>query len=257
MDIRDEIAQLRSLGKVQSNVYSEDSIRNPEEYIFDGDTILLSQKDHGVSRLYYYTLQFDKINKVTKDLKGAEYVLEFMTRTVDEYQETLKDAGFSAISHLMRMSARDVSKAFECPAIMQYADDGIGIKPPQEECVAINKVLWNVFDTRISHLLSDEEIAESIRKGEITIHKTGNRIVSILQVIEEPKKFYINQVYNGGEKRFIHAMLLQRLKHYIESGGKYAYAWVDRDNVASIKFHQKYGFSHDGMWNMVYSLRKA
>ena len=47
-------------------------------------------------------------------------------------------------------------------------------------------------------------------------------------------------------------MLQNRLKPYVEQGGKYVYAWIEKNNIASLKFHSKYGLAHDGMWNMVY-----
>ena len=57
-----------------------------------------------------------------------------------------------------------------------------------------------------------------IREGQISIHrnKEGN-IDAILQAEEMPKKFYINQIVNKAEKNVIHAILLNRLKKYIEA----------------------------------------
>ena len=54
----------------------------------------------------------------------------------------------------------------------------------------------------------------------------------------------------------IHALLLNRLAEYAETGGKYLYAWIEDKNTASIKFHKKYGMRHDGMWNMIYSVER-
>ena len=51
-------------------------------------------------------------------------------------------------------------------------------------------------------------------------------------------------------------MLQKRLKDYVNQGGKYAYAWVEKNNIASVKFHEKYGMKFDGLWNMVYALKK-
>ena len=71
-----------------------------------------------------------------------------------------------------------------------------------------------------------------------------------------PKKFYINQVVNQGERKTIHAILLNRLEAYTNAGGKYLYAWVEDKNTASLKFHEKYGMKHDGMWSMIYSIER-
>ena len=71
-----------------------------------------------------------------------------------------------------------------------------------------------------------------------------------------PKKFYINQIVNKGKREIIHAILLNRLEEYIKAGGKYLYAWVEERNIASVKFHEKYGMKHDGMWSMSYSIER-
>ena len=52
--------------------------------------------------------------------------------------------------------------------------------------------------------------------------------------------------------KIIHAMMLNRLKKYSETGGRYIYAWIDEKNIASIKFHKKYGMEPDGIWDIIY-----
>ena len=47
-------------------------------------------------------------------------------------------------------------------------------------------------------------------------------------------------------------MMLNRLKKYSETGGRYIYAWIDEKNIASIKFHKKYGMEPDGIWDIIY-----
>ena len=102
-------------------------------------------------------------------------------------------------------------------------------------------------------MLFDDELAEIIKEKKVIIHK-DKQIDALLQIDVLPKKFYINQVINKADKCVIHAMLLSELSKYIQNGGQYIYSWVEENNIASMKFHQKYGMSHDGMWNIVYRL---
>ena len=128
----------------------------------------------------------------------------------------------------------------------------------EQDAEEINKILWVTFHTEISHLLSDDELRDKIRDEQITVHRNkDNHIDALLQADIMPKKFYINQVVNKGEKKAVHAILLNRLEQYIGAGGKYLYAWVEDKNIASMKFHEKYGMKHDGMWSMIYKIERS
>lgn len=257
-EIWGQIEVLKKQGRVQSNLYSNAHVilDHLDEAVFTNKTILATFLDHGVRRLYYYTLDFSDITAAAEKLSSGVCVLEFMTRDPSEYRDFLQSAGFLPLAGMMRMAVDDCAAAFQNPEISGFYNASIGYYPDETEAEEINRILWQVFDTRISHLCTDEEIVDALRKREITIHRDENRTIeAVLQAVVNPKKFYINQIYNGTEKRIIHAMLLNRLKAYIDAGGKYAYAWVAEDNNVSIKFHKKYGFLPDGMWNMVYQLK--
>ena len=77
-------------------------------------------------------------------------------------------------------------------------------------------------------------------------------MVSLLQAIVKPRKYYINQVINRGDKNAFHTMVNHSFKAYCDQGGKYAYAWIDPMNIASQRFHMRYGFVLDGMVTQIY-----
>lgn len=137
--------------------------------------------------------------------------------------------------------------------VMAYYDDAVGYMADISETQEIKEKMWSVFDTRVSHLLEDDELMEAIKRKEICIYRNeAGKIEAFVQTVVQPRRFYINQIYNGTEKNVIHAMLLRRLREYTEGGGQYLYAWAEEKNIASLKFHGKYGMKPDGMWNMVY-----
>ena len=135
-----------------------------------------------------------------------------------------------------------------------YFDKSVGRLAEPGDAPLIYDLLWKIFDTDISHLPSIDAVNASIERKEFTLYKGDNGNISLLQADIKPRSFYINQVYNGNEKRIIHAMLLNRLSEYCSQGGKYAFAWVDENNTASLKFHQKYKMKHDGLWDIVYKV---
>lgn len=256
-DVRNLRQQLKNIGRVETNVFSDDVLENAEELYQSEKSLLISSVDCNVRRLYYYTVDFSSLGSLIPLLKNQEYVLEFLTRNADEKSAFLKGNGFSLLAQMMRVSTLDCTNALSDQAVSQYGDDSIGVYPNLALCSAINEKLHEIFDSRVSHLLSDDGLKKAIENGEITIHQdSAGNVDAILQVVTQPKRFYINQIFNGAEKKVIHAMLQKRLRDYVNQGGKYAYAWVEKNNIASVKFHEKYGMKFDGLWNMVYALKK-
>lgn len=253
--INKAIEELKETGLVITNVYSTDILSLAETFIRDDHAILLVHNDHGVERLYYYAHSLQDIKNLLTGLPAKEYVLEYITKNPGDYEEMLQRMGFFCFAQMMRMSVKNWTLQNDADKFGQYYDSTVGIFPNADMAKEVNQVLWNVFDTRVSHLLNDEEMALAIVNKEILIHQDSNGMIdAVLQTITQPKRFYINQVYNGADRSIIHAMMRKRLKEYTDAGGKYVYAWVDSNNLASIKFHQKYGLKHDGLWNMVYVL---
>lgn len=256
-DIRSLRQQLKNIGRIETNVFSDAALENAEELYQSEKSLLISSFNSSVRRLYYYTVDFSSLCSLIPLLKNQEYVLEFLTRNADEKSALLNECGFSLLAQMMRFSTTDCTNALSDQLVSKYADDSIGEYPDSDLCSSINKKLHEIFDSRVSHLLNDEDLKKAIENGEITIHQgSAGTVDAILQVAVQPKRFYINQIINGSKKRIIHAMLQKRLKDYVNQGGKYAYAWVEKNNIASVKFHEKYGMKFDGLWNMVYLLKR-
>lgn len=239
------------LQRFLNNCYSMDVIEKCTNLWSLGDEFVLSYEDHGVQRLTYFTKSQDSLNELLKQIDSGHWYLEFMTKNPEEFIP----AGFSLKAKLMRLANPDCRSVFEKDSpVLQYRDSAIVESAQTKDAAEINRILWDTFQTEISHLLTDEEVTDNIRQ--FTIHRENSMIDAVLQADVMPKKYYINQIVNRGEKKNIHAMLLNGLEEYIAQGGKYLYAWVEDKNIASQKFHQKYGMIHDGMWNMLYSLEK-
>ena len=236
--------------RLDTNCYSIDVIKRADSISELGDSFAFSYEDHGIKRLCFFASDYDTLSKLLNGFENGPYYLEVMTREPDSICLT----GVECISRLMRLSNNDCNTAFDNDEITRFRDDDIVQTAEVADTNEINKLLWSTFKTEVSHLLSDDELSEVIRKGNVLIHKAG-AIDAVLQVDVMPKKFYINQVINLAGKEVIHAMMLYKLDSYRYNGGKYMYSWVDENNIASLKFHGKYGMEHDGMWNLVYKVK--
>ena len=232
-----------------TNCYSFDALDSVNGFFECGESFAISSEDHGINRLYFFAKDKDEMGSLMGSVDKGVYFVEYMTKDPDE----LTIAGAAVIARMKRIVNKDCSTVLEDPVLEVYRDDTIGEYADVKDAREINKILWSTFQTEISHLLSDEEIEEIIKANKMIIHR-GDQIDALLQVDVMPKKFYINQVINKADKSVIHAMLLSELAKYVQNSGKYMYSWVEENNIASMKFHQKYGMSHDGMWNLVYRL---
>lgn len=248
--IQDKVLKARLL-RLLNNCYSTDTIAHSTNFWQKNDEFVFSWEDHGIQRLTFFVRDWHNLDELLTQVDSGRYFLEFMTKDPQEYIP----AGSERIAGMMRLANTDCRSVFEPDSpVLPYKDPIIGQQAEERDAKEINQILWSIFHTEISHLLTDDELKEKI--AQFTIHKEQNMIDALLQADVLPKKFYINQIVNKGEKKNIHAMLLNRLESYVAKGGKYLYAWVEDRNIASQKFHRKYGMTHDGMWNMLYCLER-
>ena len=237
-----------------TNCYSIDVVEYSQELWSHGDEFVFSYEDHGIQRLVYFVRNWEALDRLLAEIEKGRIYIEFMTKNPDEYRPD----GALLTASMMRMSNMDCNSVFDLDSPVKKIKNAAPVETANEQDIAeINSILWEAFHTEISHLLSDEELLYKIHAGQITIHRNDTgKIDALLQAEVMPKKFYINQVVNKGNREIIHSILLCRLEEYVEAGGKYLYAWVEDKNTASIKFHQKYGMNHDGMWSMIYRIER-
>lgn len=252
------ISLLRKTGRVITNCFvSFDPSDNKEYEVFSSEkTIIIINCEYKVNRVWFYTTDSQDFAELAAcSLRNAEYTLDIVGRDPSLLKDELASAGFLCIAEMMRLSSNNISEVFSSDsAVHKYLGCEYGATAVVSDADEISDILWRTFDTRISHLPDNAELADMISKEQFTIYRNHEqRITSLLQTLAEPKKLYINQVYNSAEPEIIHAMLLNKIKQYCDQGGKYLYSWVEKNNIASIKFHQKYNLKHDGLWDIVYS----
>ena len=233
-----------------TNVYTTDVVERATDLWMEEDGFLFSYEDHGISRLAYCVTSLDVLLRLIRKVQSGTHYMEFMTAEDLDFAPDLE-----LVTRLKRLANADCRTVFDDPVLCRFRDEAIGEIARPSDAHEINQILWAVFHTEISHLLWDDEIEERIGKGMFTVHR-ADEIDAVLMADVMPKKFYINQIVNRGDRRNIHAMLLNRLWDYVQGGGKYLYAWVEEGNIASIKFHGKYGMRHDGMWSVLWRLKR-
>lgn len=249
------INNLKKICKPLTNCYSLSVIENADDIWDYEESFLFSCNDNGINRLFFYVQDKFHLKKILSNLDSGTFYIDFITMDDNQYSKVF--SGEILLAKMMRVATRDCSKILDDYTIMKYEDDSAGIVATYDDVHEINQLLWSEFDTAISHLCDDKELAGIVEKKEILIHRgNDNHIDALLQTDIKPKSFYINQVYNKGDKKNIHAIMIKRLKEYYKNGGRYVYAWVSENNIASLRFHKKYGLVHDGTWDIVYCIKR-
>ena len=217
-------------------------------------TLLLIDFEGGASRVQFVTSDKNDLAQMLASVQEA-VTLDVIGRNPKELKGVLAQGGFHPIAQMRRWANRDISMVLDDNSAInkKYGNIKSGGVACEDDARQILDIYKKTFDTRISHLPSLEELRENIRQGEVVIHQEAGRIRTILQRTIEPKRFYIHQVYNDGEKVWLHSLLLAELRRYYAQGGRYLYAWVQDTNIASQKMHAKYGLAPDGLWDIVYA----
>lgn len=243
----------RELGFI-TNCYSLDVVNHIHNIWKLGDDFVFSYMDHGILRLIYFVADWRNLDVILDEIDGEKYYLEFLTRNPDEYIPR----NSKTMAKMKRLSNTDCRSVFASDSPVLIYKNAVPVQPAEVDDVKrINQILWDAFLPAISHLLNDDEIKQKIKCGHFFVHKNElGQIDALLQEDMLPKKYYINQIVNRAEKEVVHCLLLNRLEEYVNLGGRYLYAWVQDNNIASLKFHGKYGMKHDGMWSMIYSLER-
>lgn len=256
-DIKDRVFEkirIANSKRFISNCYSLDVVAKCNNLWEADDGFIFSYEDHGIERLIYFVKEWDLLDKLLLMISTGKFFLEYVTKSSLDYD--IHNA--KIITKMIRLSNADCNSVFDNGSELLKYKDTVSIEKAQiSDTENINKILWESFHTEISHLLYDDELKEKIANGDLTIHRNNNyEIDAILQAEVLPKKFYINQVINKADKQVIHAILLNRLEEYVSKGGKYLYSWVEENNIASMKFHKKYGMKEDGTYSMIYSIER-
>lgn len=252
--LQDKINAARA-NRLINNFYASDVSEKACGIWENGDEFVFAYEDHGINRLIFFVKDLKSIDVILKQIHQGKYFIDIIGRNRgDDLSSDIK-----AIAHLKRYSNPDCRSVFDNGSEVIIYKGSVSVETALEEDASeLNKLLWSTFNTEVSHLLFDDELRTVIRSGQISLHRNDEGIIdALLQADVLPKKFYINQIINKScRKEVIHSILLDRLEGYVANGGKYLYSWIEETNNASLKFHEKYGMKHDGLWNTVYCLER-
>ena len=221
-EITQKITEIRKKGNVIINncyinfmTYPIHKITN---CIVGENTICVVVIDEEINRLYTCSRDKDELSYIIRTRSDlCNSVVEIVSREREDQRKLIADCGLVLLSSLLRVACDDIS-VDKIQGLIKKSDDyGDSKTALAEECDAkeILEILQREFDQRISHIGSIDSIREAINNEQfIIVRDSENRIVSLLQKHEMPRKYYINQIINRGCKSSFYEMVYNSIKQY-------------------------------------------
>lgn len=254
----EKINDLKHQGKkCSTNCYYSFALSDKSDWdVFStSDSLIILNEEYMSSRVWFYSTDPDDLSHSLKNcFPEKELVLEIISKSSDLMKNEILNGGFEHLADMRRFSNQKVSDIFtEDSIVSKFENAVLPSAAALSDADDIYKLLWETFDTRISHLPDKKQLCEAVKNGEFTVFRnSASELTALLQVVSTKKSFYINQVINKDDRKIIHSMLTAKLKEYVQNGGEYVYSWIEDTNTASLKFHAKYGLKPDGLCNIVY-----
>lgn len=246
--IQDFVTQIRSLKRGFVTNFFWNERKHPYWlavgsmfYDIENESIVMMHKDNDFSNIFYISTSLEE---AAKHICGLKYendeVLDLVIKDDDKKQLVpFVNTGFIEYRHLLRMShVGSFDIASWCPEGVVSAHKG--------DIPSLMKTLSMGFDPLAEQLPSEEELSDSIERGEVLLIKDGEAICGFIMFEIIGKTWHLRYWYTSSDyrNRGIGANLL---KAALITGKdtKRQILWVMSLNDNAIKRYEHYGFKKE------------
>lgn len=254
--IKKEVSNIKKSGnKIITNYFTFNYNNKIINIYKDEKSIFFIIEDNMVFRGYFFSTDEDNLSLLLKKVK-EECIVEILTKDEPlKYDNIFLSSGFVFNSIFKRYSNDNLKLKLNesIPNKLKNLEfRKYGKIATLDDVDLLHNKLYETFDHRTSHLPEKDEIANMILNNQIVIEKENNDVVAFLIYKIEGCKYYVNQIYNSVNSEVIHSILYNSIIDSMKKNVNYAYAWIDENNIRSIKFHEKYGMRFDGLSSISY-----
>jgi hypothetical protein len=224
---------------------------------FQDQSVFFLRRENGFWRLYFCAgsdqglgtglaaLEVVRTEPVVLDVLGAKLALE-------PWPERLRPAGFRSYNRLQRMAR--VGKAASSP--LNVSAPAVSFAA-HEDAPSILAVLADLFDRFADQLPSLPELEAAIKNQQVLTINTDGTIAALLlfetQGLTSAVRFWaVARAYQS--RRFGAALM----HHYfgLHPNVKRFNLWVGVDNQNAVKKYEHYGYSPDGLFDLILTNEK-
>lgn len=262
-----EIRRNRQGRGIHQNYYGNCD-QNEETFVIYGtNTVVFWEHDHNVIRGYFYSSDESELAEMLQQLpKGC--IVDYLTRTKGEMQEFLEVHGFRLLHEMHRMSQKGLSaeerqKIKENEVLFRetlYRPENVRAATISD-LEAVYKKLYEVFDSRESHLPTKLELKKLIENQWVAVYYEHGTLLGIEIFTVENGQKYGYQDWNGTGPEGYYSLIQMTAKLYSDylkrnhielQKVKPGYCWVNAKNRKAKRLIEFWGSKFDGLYDFVY-----
>lgn len=233
--------------------------------VYGQDTVIFWEDDDGVLRGYFFTSDVEELAAMMVFFpKGC--IIDYLTRTKDELREVFEGNRFGLVSEMHRMSQRGLSDEEKQKIADKWAFLREQLYKPEnvkcadeEDFEELYKKLYEVFDTRESHLPNRKKLMRLIEEKSAVVYYENGKMQGFYMAKMKDGQLYGYQVWSGTGVECLYSMdtmMGELFDAYLKRENitvtKPSYAWVNKENKSAIRNVKFWGNKFDGLYDFVY-----
>lgn len=233
--------------------------------LFGNFSVVFWDDDHGVRRVYFYSVDSEELKALLLEVPEG-VIMDYITRQKGDLQPLLESAGWTLLHEMKRFSSvgvtaeewKEIEEKKKIFDLALWMKDKVRLAT-EDDCDAIYKKLYEVFDVRESHLCTKEELLDFIKKRWVVVYYDENRLMGFYMFKIEQFKPYGYQIWNGGGTEVYYSLIKEAnilIREYVKDAPlgkvKPGYAWVNANNRKAMRANSIWGSKFDGLYDFVY-----
>lgn len=272
INIKNKMTEIRrnKKGVLYQNYYNNCESDHEIFTVYGQNTVVFWNNDDGVIRGYFYSSEQEEL----KDLLGmlpSGCVVDYLTKTKDDFLDFMKGAGLQLLHEMHRMSSACLTEEEkrqneENKLIMNevlYKPENVRAAA-REDVDVIYEKLYEVFDPRESHLPTKDDLKVYIENQWISVYMENGELRGIQMFTVDasgtrygyqdwngtgPEGYFSLTVYSG----YLYGEYLKK-NNIVPPAGKEkpSYCWVNVKNRKAKRLIEFWGSKFDGLYDFVF-----
>ncbi len=242
-----------------SNYYNQYSVDSPImfDYYKDDSSLCFGGYDNELYRLFFISADLDSLNRIIP-LFPRNSIIEFIFVGDNCPYDFSKISCINQIDSFKRyhtfLSDDSFAKKLDHRFFSMYLPDCTQLAD-SSDFVNLQCLLNTVFDKRVSHLPSNDELKELINKKCVIVCKQNGEIKTFWILKKEGKRIYSYEAYNSIQGIYMQSLWYKYFNEFKEQKYREVYAWVSDKNFFSLNLHYKFNFTFDRMNLLIFETK--
>ncbi len=238
--------------------------------LYGQSSVVFWDDDRGVRRAYFYSSDAEELAQLLAQVP-EHIILDYLTRKKGELQELFERADWLLLHEMHRMSSvhitpeerKEIAEKRELLDLTLYRKENV--RPAVEaDCDVIYEKLYEIFDSRESHLCTREELLQYIRNRWVAVYYEEGKLMGLQIFTVENNTCYGYQIWNGtgpegyySLEKTVGQLFAECIKDVPPAKIKPGYCWVNTKNKTAVRSAKFWGNKFDGLYDFVYEKQSA